>query len=96
MYLQKNTLISWLRMPGLLWTIKLMLRSATYWISGSELSRVTSGGAIFLQSLAILIGDEVHVLDDSFNASTTAELACCSRGVTRSMMDSDSRPSAGV
>lgn len=37
-------------------TMRLMLRRATYWISGSALSRVTSGGAIFLQSVRMMSG----------------------------------------
>jgi len=48
LYLQKNTLISWERIVGRFCTIRLMLRSATYWISGSDERRVTRGGAIFL------------------------------------------------
>jgi len=38
-------------MVGYFCTIRLMLRSATYWISGSADSSVTSGGAIFLNSV---------------------------------------------
>jgi len=48
LYFEKKTLISCARMVGRFCTIRLMLRSATYWISGSEERSVTRGGAIFL------------------------------------------------
>ncbi len=48
----RRTLTSWLRICGNCCTMRLMLRSATYWISGSPLSSVTSGGAIFFVSAA--------------------------------------------
>mmetsp|Transcript_16557 Transcript_16557/g.45614 ORF Transcript_16557/g.45614 Transcript_16557/m.45614 type:complete len:200 (-) Transcript_16557:679-1278(-) len=104
LYLQKKTLISFSRMWGRFCTMRLMLRSATYWISGSELSRVTRGGASLrvrarMASLRMLEGPPMSSMYDKITLTaliTTAELACWRRGVTRSMMPSASRPSAGV
>lgn len=114
-----------------------MFLNATYCISGSAESNVTSGGAIFLQRFLttsvlvissiccsiiwkekrwekIVIMVDVERLTDrntlqtmrwcrlinqsfTFTAeSTTAQLACCSRGVTRSTMFSASRASAAL
>lgn len=76
-----------------LWIIKLIFRKATYYISGSADRRVTNGGAIFRLSYAITSSDyrRETIFKMTFTAdSTTAEFACCSRGVTRSMMDSAS------
>ena len=39
-------------MSGRFWTMRLMLRKATYCTSGSDDSSVTSGGASFLLRLA--------------------------------------------
>mmetsp|Transcript_12710 Transcript_12710/g.53248 ORF Transcript_12710/g.53248 Transcript_12710/m.53248 type:complete len:236 (-) Transcript_12710:278-985(-) len=68
--------------------MRLMLRSATYWISHSAPSSVTSGGASFLTSARVVSGELVMEriwLMITFTAeSTTAQLACCRRGVTRS------------
>mmetsp|Transcript_32481 Transcript_32481/g.85523 ORF Transcript_32481/g.85523 Transcript_32481/m.85523 type:complete len:255 (-) Transcript_32481:304-1068(-) len=99
LYLQKNTLISCSRICGRFCTIRLMFRSATYWISGSEFSRVTSGGASLRQSWRTVSWFEMRSRYESTTLtalSTTAELACCRRGTTRSMMPSASCPLAGV
>lgn len=48
-YSYKSTLISWARIVGRLCTMRLIFRNATYCISGSAESKVTRGGAIFLQ-----------------------------------------------
>mmetsp|Transcript_57095 Transcript_57095/g.180719 ORF Transcript_57095/g.180719 Transcript_57095/m.180719 type:complete len:232 (+) Transcript_57095:931-1626(+) len=69
--------------------MRLMLRSATNWISGSALSRVTKGGAIFLQRARILsceVMNSIWRITTLTALSTTAQLACCSRGATRSTM----------
>ena len=49
-----RTLTSWARMEGWRVTMRWMLRRATYWISGSALSSVTRGGAIFLHSALVV------------------------------------------
>ena len=56
LYLQKKTFTSLFRISGYFWIIKLMFRSATYCISASALSNVTSEGANFLTSCCTLAG----------------------------------------
>jgi hypothetical protein len=46
LYLQKNTLTSFLRTAGRLWMMSKMLRSATYCTSGPDDNRVTSRFAL--------------------------------------------------
>mmetsp|Transcript_72526 Transcript_72526/g.161159 ORF Transcript_72526/g.161159 Transcript_72526/m.161159 type:complete len:257 (+) Transcript_72526:2049-2819(+) len=99
LYLQKKTLISCARMLGRFCTIRLMLRSATYWISGSEERRVTRGGAIFLYRALSASWDVIrsmYLIMTLTADSTTAEFACWRRGVTRSIIDSASRLSFGM
>mmetsp|Transcript_21328 Transcript_21328/g.60049 ORF Transcript_21328/g.60049 Transcript_21328/m.60049 type:complete len:232 (-) Transcript_21328:244-939(-) len=73
--------------------MRLMLRRATYWISFSADKSETSGGASFFDMSARKSGEVMNVscLRMTFTAlSTTAQLACCSRGVMRSTMDTAS------
>mmetsp|Transcript_90941 Transcript_90941/g.278402 ORF Transcript_90941/g.278402 Transcript_90941/m.278402 type:complete len:268 (-) Transcript_90941:363-1166(-) len=93
LYLQKNILTSAARMPGRFWTMSRMFRSETYWTSGSLDSNVTRGGFSFLASTRNI--SEFSTNSMAFRmtlmaASTTAELACDRRAVTRSVMDSAS------
>mmetsp|Transcript_674 Transcript_674/g.1636 ORF Transcript_674/g.1636 Transcript_674/m.1636 type:complete len:230 (-) Transcript_674:410-1099(-) len=70
-----------------------MLRSATYWISGSADRRVTMGGESFLVRALRVSSLSIRSMKCSTTLtaeSTTAALACCSLGVTRSMMPSAS------
>mmetsp|Transcript_15297 Transcript_15297/g.49943 ORF Transcript_15297/g.49943 Transcript_15297/m.49943 type:complete len:257 (-) Transcript_15297:356-1126(-) len=99
LYLQKKTLISCSKILARFCTIRLMLRSATYWISGSDDRSVTRGGAIFLYSGLSASCEVIRSMYRIITLTadrTTAELACCSRGVTRSMIDSASRASDGL
>ena len=99
LYLQKKTFISCSRILGLFCTIRLMFLRATYWISGSELSRVTRGGVSFLLNIlkvSWLVISSIYLRMTRTADITTAELACCRRGATRSMMPSASLPSRGV
>mmetsp|Transcript_17122 Transcript_17122/g.66677 ORF Transcript_17122/g.66677 Transcript_17122/m.66677 type:complete len:255 (-) Transcript_17122:354-1118(-) len=98
LYLQKNTFISYWRMLGLFWRIRLMLRRATYWISGSLESSVTRGAAILRLSVRMTSCDwmwSMKLISSLIAPSTTAELECCRREVTRSAMLSASRESLG-
>lgn len=70
--------------------MRLMLRRATYWISGSADSNVTIGGASFLMSW-LMKSDDSEIMLMSFIStftvdSTTAALACARRGLMRSQM----------
>mmetsp|Transcript_37360 Transcript_37360/g.93847 ORF Transcript_37360/g.93847 Transcript_37360/m.93847 type:complete len:255 (-) Transcript_37360:404-1168(-) len=99
LYLQKNTFISCCSSVRRFCTMRLMLRSATYWISGSLDSSVTRGGAIFrwmLFSTSWLWMSGMNFIRTFTAPRTTAELACCRRGVTRSQMFSASRASRGL
>mmetsp|Transcript_17807 Transcript_17807/g.44098 ORF Transcript_17807/g.44098 Transcript_17807/m.44098 type:complete len:231 (-) Transcript_17807:324-1016(-) len=76
-----------------------MFRRATYWISGSALSKVTRGGANFLARTRTVSGLSMASSWPMMTLtaeSTTAQLACCRRGVTRSMTLDASRSSCAV
>jgi hypothetical protein len=80
-------------MEGRFCTTRLMLRSATYCTSGSLDSSVTSGGAIFLAHAAArssLLTASIARRTTLAADSTTAPLACCRRGRTRSAIFSAS------
>mmetsp|Transcript_30702 Transcript_30702/g.78202 ORF Transcript_30702/g.78202 Transcript_30702/m.78202 type:complete len:204 (-) Transcript_30702:735-1346(-) len=85
LYLHTNMRISCCKICGCFWTIRLMFRMTTYWISGSAESSVTSGGVIFLQSMRTISG--LWILSMNFIItliveSTTALLPCDSRTIT--------------
>mmetsp|Transcript_16996 Transcript_16996/g.27618 ORF Transcript_16996/g.27618 Transcript_16996/m.27618 type:complete len:251 (-) Transcript_16996:397-1149(-) len=99
LYLQKKTLISCSRICGCRCTIRLMLRRATYCISGAALSRVTSGGASLRRSPRRKASSSMA--DMQFRTTlaalmTTAAFACCRRGVTRSTTPCACAASAGA
>mmetsp|Transcript_24987 Transcript_24987/g.77151 ORF Transcript_24987/g.77151 Transcript_24987/m.77151 type:complete len:259 (+) Transcript_24987:3237-4013(+) len=101
LYLQKKTLTSPSRMRGSDCTMRLMFRNATYVISSkSEFSNVTNGGASFFRKFATASSSRPTNVFAYFRITftadmTTAELACCKRGLTRSMIEVASLASRG-
>mmetsp|Transcript_37501 Transcript_37501/g.99212 ORF Transcript_37501/g.99212 Transcript_37501/m.99212 type:complete len:260 (+) Transcript_37501:586-1365(+) len=88
LYLQTNMRISDARICGCFWTMMLMFRITTYWISGSAESSVTSGGVIFLQSMRTIWSfSSAWILSMNFIItlmveSTTALFPCDRRTMT--------------